>query len=111
MELGTMLKALGEPMRLQIFQSLLQRKHCTRSLAKKLGITESAVSQHLKVLRETGLVYGERFGYHVHYFPSQDAADFLASEFDRMQKQSMNLDRDSNTCNCEFRRNHNEHTC
>ena len=76
-----MLKALGEPMRLQIFQSLLQRKHCTRSLAKKLGITESAISQHLKVLREAELVYSKRCGYHVHYFSNQDATDFLAGEF------------------------------
>ena len=111
MEFGTMLKALGEPMRLQIFQSLLQRKYCTRSLAKKLDITESATSQHLKVLREAELVYGERCGYHVHYFPNQDATDFLAGEFEGMRKLSMQLDRDPNTCNCEFRRNHNEHTC
>ena len=111
MELGTILKALGEPMRLQIFQSLLQRKHCTRSLAKKLGITESAVSQHLKILREAGVVYGERCGYHVHYFPSQEAIDYLAEVFVRMREQSMQLDRDPNVCNCEFRRNQHEHSC
>lgn len=34
MELDRMLKALGEPMRLKIYQSLLERKHCVRSLSK-----------------------------------------------------------------------------
>ena len=66
MDISVMLKALGEPTRLSIFQLLLDRKHCTRSLSRKLGITESAVSQHMKVLKEAGLVYGERYGYHIH---------------------------------------------
>ena len=35
MELNRMLKALGEPMRLKIYQALLERKHCVRSLSKK----------------------------------------------------------------------------
>ncbi len=111
MNLSEILKALGEPTRLQIFQLLLKRKHCTRSLAKTLGITESAVSQHLKILREAGVVYGERCGYHIHYFPSQEAADYLASAFADIRKQSLELDRDPNVCSCEFRRYANEHIC
>ena len=67
MEFDRMLKALGEPMRLKIYLSLLERKHCVRSLSRKLGISESAVSQHLKVMRDAGLVYGEKYGYHTHY--------------------------------------------
>ncbi len=110
METGTALKALGEPARLQIFYSLLERKHCVRSLSKKLGITESAVSQHLKVMRAAGLVYGERCGYHVHYFPCQEALDQLAETFELMRKQSAALDRDPTVCNCEFRRKQNEHS-
>ena len=63
MELGHMLKALGEPMRLKIYQALLERKHCVRSLSKKFGISESAISQHMKVMKDAGLVYGEKYGY------------------------------------------------
>ena len=47
MDLVCMLKALGEPMRLKIYQSLLERKHCVRSLSKIFGISESAISQHM----------------------------------------------------------------
>ncbi len=108
MELEKLLKALGEPMRLKIFRQLLERKHCTRSLSKKLEISESAVSQHMKVLRESGLVYGERCGYHIHYFPSQEALDYMAETFAGMRQQSLDLDRDPNVCNCEFRRNQQE---
>ncbi len=111
MELEVMLKALGEPMRLRIFQCLLERKHCVRSLSKKLSITESAVSQHMKVLREAELVYGERCSYHIHYFPSQEALDCIASSFANMREKSLSLDRDPSICNCEFRRKQNEHSC
>ena len=73
MELDCILKALGEPMRLKIYQAILERKHCVRSLSKKFGISESAISQHLKIMREAGLVYGEKYGYHMHYLPDQEA--------------------------------------
>ncbi len=99
-----MLKALGEPMRFRIFNCLLERKHCVRSLSKQLGISESAVSQHLKVMREAGLVYGERHGYHIHYLPEQDALDSLAGLFADMRQRSEMLDRDAAVCQCEYRR-------
>ena len=37
------------------------------ALAHKLGVSQSAVSQHLRVLRQAGLVRGERRGAFVHY--------------------------------------------
>lgn len=103
MNISVMLKALGEPTRLSIFQQLLIRKHCVRSLSRKLGITESAISQHMKVLKEAGLVYGERFGYHIHYLPKQEALDELSVAFAQMKQQSMDLCRDPQVCQCEFR--------
>jgi DNA-binding transcriptional ArsR family regulator len=35
-------------------------------------VTQSAVSQHLRVLRQAGLVNGQRRGYHVHYSLDRD---------------------------------------
>jgi len=104
MDLGLMLKALGEPMRLNIFQALLERKHCVRSLSKKLGISESAISQHMKVMKNAGLVYGEKHGYHTHYLPLQDAVDFLTEQFEQMRAASLTVDRDMTVCQCEYRR-------
>ena len=103
MDISVMLKALGEKTRLSIFQQLLIRKHCVRSLSKKLGITESAISQHMKVLKEAGLVYGERYGYHIHYLPKQEALDELSKTFEQMKAQSLTLCRDPQICQCEFR--------
>ena len=103
MELERMLKGLGEPTRLKIYQSLLERKHCVRSLSKKLGISESAISQHLKLMKEAGLVYGEKYGYHTHYLPRQEAADFLAAQFAAMQAASEAVDRSVTVCQCQYR--------
>ena len=100
MDLALMLKALGEPTRLKIFFALLERKHCVRSLSKKLGITESAISQHMKVMKDAGLVYG----YHTHYLPLQDAVDYLAEQFGKMQTASLLVDRDMTVCQCEYRK-------
>ena len=104
MELERMLKALGEPMRLKIYQALLERKHCVRSLSKKFGISESAISQHMKVMKEAGLVYGEKFGYHTHYLPLQEAVDFLTLQFQLMQSASLSVDRCLTVCQCEYRK-------
>jgi len=104
MELERMLKALGEPMRLKMFLAMLERKHCVRSLSKKFGVSESAISQHMKVMREAGLVYGEKYGYHTHYLPLQEAVDFLSEQFDRMRNASLLVDRDMMVCQCEYRK-------
>ena len=104
MELDRMLKALGEPTRLKIYQALLERKHCVRSLSKKLGISESAISQHMKIMKNADLVYGEKFGYHTHYLPLQEAVDFLTEQFQKMQTASLTVDRDMTVCQCEYRK-------
>ena len=104
MELARMLKALGEPTRLKIYQALLERKHCVRSLSKKLGISESAISQHMKIMKDADLVYGEKFGYHTHYLPLQEAVDFLTEQFQKMQTASLTVDRDMTACQCEYRK-------
>lgn len=104
MRLAVMLKALGDPTRLKIYQALLERKHCVRSLSKKLGITESAISQHMKILREADMVYGEKYGYHTHYLLKQEAVDFLCECFGRMKQQSQTVDRGMTSCQCEYRK-------
>ena len=80
METVTVLKALADENRLQIVQLLLQHKHCVRALAKKLEISEAAVSQHLKVLKDAELLFGERQGHHMHYEVNRDVLQELSQE-------------------------------
>lgn len=58
--IATMLKALGNPIRFQIVEFLARRKNCiTADIVGATPLAQSTVSQHLKVLREAGLIRGE----------------------------------------------------
>jgi ArsR family transcriptional regulator len=58
--LAKMLKALGNPVRFQIMEFLAQQKACiTNDIVEHTPLAQSTVSQHLKVLREAGLIHGD----------------------------------------------------
>jgi len=58
--LAKMLKALGNPVRFQIIEFLAEHPVCvTNEIVKNTPLAQSTVSQHLKVLREAGLIQGE----------------------------------------------------
>jgi ArsR family transcriptional regulator len=71
-QLTRFFKALGDETRLSLVALLTQQEPgqalCVGRLAQELGVTPSAVSQHLRVLKDLGLVQAERRGYRVHYF-------------------------------------------
>ena len=73
-ELSEVFKALSDPTRLRLVKLLgdHQGALCVNSLAGRLDVTQSAVSQHLRVLRQARLVRGERRGSSVHYSLDQD---------------------------------------
>ena len=57
--LAQMLKALGTPVRYQIVQILAEKQVCiTGEIVEFTTLAQSTVSQHLKVLREAGLISG-----------------------------------------------------
>ena len=56
-------KALGNPTRLQILEQLATCQPCVcGDIVARLPLAQSTVSQHLKVLREAGLIVGESDG-------------------------------------------------
>ena len=59
--------AMGDPSRAMILLELSQGERCVSELANLLGISESAVSQHLRLLRTLRLVRPRREGRHVYY--------------------------------------------
>lgn len=66
-KLATYFKALAAPARLRLFNLLKGRILCVNALAGTLKMTPAAVSQHLRVMREAGLIQAEKKGYFVHY--------------------------------------------
>jgi DNA-binding transcriptional ArsR family regulator len=67
-------RALSLESRLRIVQLLSQRSLCVGAISNLLGISAGAVSQHLRVLKDAGLVRAERRGYFIHYAIVPDAA-------------------------------------
>lgn len=60
-------KALGDPSRLRIVRLLLEQSLCVCEIVETLGLPQYAVSRHLGVLRQAGLVQGWREGTWMHY--------------------------------------------
>jgi DNA-binding transcriptional ArsR family regulator len=66
-ERARILRALGTASRMQIIEVLKQGPLDVGDLAEALGISQSAVSQHLKVLKGLGLVRDQRHSYFIAY--------------------------------------------
>ncbi|HUW34974.1 MAG TPA: metalloregulator ArsR/SmtB family transcription factor [Planctomycetota bacterium] len=66
-QLARILKVLAVDTRVRIVQLLKGRALCVNALAARLGVTQGAVSQHLRIMRDAGLVIDRKHGYFVHY--------------------------------------------
>jgi DNA-binding transcriptional ArsR family regulator len=67
-ELARLAKAVGHPARVQILRLLVRREACIcGDIVDELPLAQSTVSQHLKVLKEAGLVRGDIDGPRVCY--------------------------------------------
>lgn len=75
-------KALADPTRRSIFEKLASGSMHASALREGMEISQSAMSQHLAVLRNAGLVREQRQGRFVHYEVDADGlariADWLA---------------------------------
>ena len=77
-EFVQILKALADETRFDLLNLLLTHDLCVGALARRLNISEAAVSQHLKNLRKVGLVRGEKRGYWTHYMVEREKLQELA---------------------------------
>jgi len=59
-QLAMMNKALGHPVRIKILRTLIERRACiTGDLVAEFPLAQSTVSEHLRILKEAGLIQGE----------------------------------------------------
>jgi DNA-binding transcriptional ArsR family regulator len=75
--------ALGDPTRREIFERLAERPQAVGELASGLPVSRPAVSQHLKVLKEAGLVVDRAVGNRRIYQLNPDGVDALRAQLDR----------------------------
>jgi DNA-binding transcriptional ArsR family regulator len=77
------LGALGDPTRRAIFERLAERPRAVGELAAELPVSRPAVSQHLRVLKDAGLVIDRPVGNRRIYQLDPDGVDALRAYLDR----------------------------
>ncbi|NOR82357.1 MAG: metalloregulator ArsR/SmtB family transcription factor [Ardenticatenales bacterium] len=69
-KMAGVIKALGDPTRLRIIRMLASNPEdtlCVADLAARLGSTQPAASQHIKVLKNVGILEANKVGFRVYY--------------------------------------------
>ena len=95
LRLAKMLKALGNPIRFQIVETLAERQMCiTAEIVETTPLAQSTVSQHLKVLKDAGLILGEIEGPATCYCLDPQNILWLKDQIERWLP---------NCCNVEFK--------
>lgn len=72
-----LLKALADPIRLQVINVLAGGERCVCDLTADLGLAQSKLSFHLKVLKEAGLLADRQEGRWVYYQLQPEALEQL----------------------------------
>ena len=88
-ELAQLHKALSLRMRLKILRLITERSLCVNAITRHLSISQPAVSQHLAILRQTGLVRGDKQGYKVHYTLNRARLQELRQAMDLFANEKM----------------------
>ncbi len=83
-EAAELFKILSVDKRIEIIKFLKKDAMSVNALAKALGITQSAVSQHLRVLKAAGFVKDERQGYWIYYSLNRDTLEKCRERLNRI---------------------------
>ncbi|MEE1279847.1 MAG: metalloregulator ArsR/SmtB family transcription factor [Oscillospiraceae bacterium] len=71
-DLADLFKIFGDTTRVKILYSLFEAEMCVCAIAELLGMTQSAISHQLKVLKNANLVGNRREGKTIYYFLADD---------------------------------------
>lgn len=89
MDVSRQLRALADDTRRAVFESLADRPQSVAELAQQLPVSRPAVSQHLKVLQEAGLVHFERVGTRSIYEVDPDGLTSLRRYLDGLWSEAL----------------------
>ena len=76
-----LIRVLADPLRLQIVTLLARETLCTTHLVEETGAKQTNLSNHLKVLREAGVVETEPCGRFIYYRLRPEVIEALAGQF------------------------------
>ena len=71
-DLADLFKVFGDPTRVRILFALFQQETCVQEIANRLGMTQSAISHQLRILKQARLVSSRREGKSIFYALADD---------------------------------------
>ena len=84
------LKALGHPVRYKIVKFLYDGPKCVCKLNEDIEFSQANLSQHLKILKEAGILSSEKVGMNIHYRISNDDVKNIIDAVEKYAKSSSN---------------------
>lgn len=78
--LDELLRVLADPLRLHIVRTLASEQLCTCHLVEMTGARQTNISNHLRVLREAGVIDSEPSGRYTYYRLNPDALDAVSQQ-------------------------------
>lgn len=91
-KLANYFKVLGHPARIAILQYIIDQKACIcNDLVNELGLAQATISQHLKELKNVGIIQGNIEGKSVCYCIEEDVWKTLQNEFAAFFKQNVKV--------------------
>lgn len=84
-DLSDLFKIFGDTTRIKILYSLFESEMCVCAITELLGMTQSAISHQLKILKDANLVGNRREGKTIYYFLSDSHVhDIIAKGFEHL---------------------------
>ena len=104
-------RVFSDPTRLKMIRLLAfnrefskKKKLCVADLAKMLGITQPAASQHIKILKSIGIIESKRVGFRVYYHIDNEAMASLKGNIDDFLEMSFNMEEKGINANDKLQR-------
>ncbi|KZL92643.1 ArsR/SmtB family transcription factor [Clostridium magnum] len=76
-------KALGHPIRYKIVKFLYDGPKCVCKLNEDIELSQANLSQHLKILKEAGILSSEKMGMNIHYRISSEEIKKIIDSVDK----------------------------
>ncbi len=84
---------------------LLEENMCVSGIVKKLNVSQPTVTQHLKILQQTGLIKSKKTGYWMHYSIDESNLEKVKSELNKFNETLQIKDRKckagAQKCSCK----------
>ncbi|WP_435599923.1 ArsR/SmtB family transcription factor [Streptomyces sp. C10-9-1] len=93
-----LMRVLGDPLRLRIVTLLARETLCTTHLVEETGARQTNLSNHLRVLREAGVVETEPCGRFTYYKLRPDVIASLAGQFAELAASALTAAENKRAC-------------